>query len=82
MALEILAFTLAAILLIAVIAALLTGLAELPDPPTSTWCRNCSRWMLDRHHQSEPLCGRCRAHYVHLSHADWRVGRDFSGIRR
>jgi hypothetical protein len=80
MTLEILAFTLAALYLVAVIVVLLLGLAELPDPPVSTNCRRCSRWMIDRHHQPYPLCSRCRREDAHLRrmHRD----RDLSGIPR
>lgn len=60
MALDILAFTLATLLLTAIVAMLAIGLADLLEPPTSTWCRRCLRWTIDNHHHSERVCPRCR----------------------
>ena len=60
MVLDTLAFSLAVILLAAIIVMLAIGLSELPAPPTSTRCRRCSTWMLDTHHQAEAMCLRCR----------------------
>ncbi|WP_216897946.1 hypothetical protein [Nocardia alni] len=80
MTLEILAFTLAALYGLAVFVALLVGWAELPDPPVSTSCRRCSRWMIDRRHQSFPLCHRCRREVAHTH--QMRRDLDLSEIRR
>jgi hypothetical protein len=60
MVLDTLAFSLAVILLAAIIIMLAMGLSELPAPPTSTHCRQCSTWMLDTHHRSNAMCLRCR----------------------
>ncbi|MEV6067880.1 hypothetical protein AB0L82_15110 [Nocardia sp. NPDC052001] len=60
MALDIVAFSLAALLLTVVVAILAVGFTDLTDPPPSTWCHQCARWMVNKHHQAEPLCLRCR----------------------
>jgi len=60
MVLDTLAFSLAVILLAAIIIMLAIGLSELPAPPTSTRCCRCSTWMLDTHHRAEATCLRCR----------------------
>ena len=60
MVLDTLAFSLAVILLAAIIVMLAIGLSELPAPPRSTRCRRCSTWMLDTHHQAEAMCLHCR----------------------
>ncbi len=60
MGLDILAFSLAAGLLTAIIAMLMIGLADVADPPISTRCPRCSRWTMDTHHRLRPMCLHCR----------------------
>lgn len=64
MALDILAFALPVIVLLLVIAGLLIGWSELSDPPTSTVCSNCDRWMFNKHHRAHPVCMRCRVRFL------------------
>ena len=64
MALNILAFALSVIVLVMVIVGLLIGWSELSDPPTSTTCASCDRWMINKHHRADPVCLRCRVQYL------------------
>ncbi|MFI1911762.1 hypothetical protein [Nocardia sp. NPDC020380] len=75
MVLDVLAFSAAAVALAAVVAMLAIGLSDLSNPPTTTVCRRCSRWMIDTRHQPEPLCSRCRERHVPIPGFDITVRR-------
>ncbi|WP_405497021.1 hypothetical protein [Nocardia sp. NBC_00511] len=60
MTLDILAFSLAAIVLALVVVMLAVGVADLSNRPTVTWCHRCSKSMIDSHHDAQPVCMRCR----------------------
>lgn len=74
MVLEILAVSLATIGLLATVAMLMIGFANLADMPVCVRCRQCSHWTYDMNHRHEPTCMRCRL-TGGGSHASTDVGR-------
>lgn len=68
MPLEIIAVTLCAIMLVALVIMMVIALAGLTDPPAFTHCRTCTRWTIDTSHRPDPTCMRCRLRHPHLLH--------------
>ncbi|MVU80384.1 hypothetical protein GPX89_24435 [Nocardia sp. ET3-3] len=60
MAFDILAFTLAALNLTAVVIMLTIGMTDIPSWPISARCRQCTRWTFDTRRGPAPTCFRCR----------------------
>lgn len=60
MTLDIVAFSLAALNLTAVVVMLTIGLTDLPSWPVSTRCGRCSRWTVDIRRRADVTCLRCR----------------------
>jgi hypothetical protein len=65
---DITAFTLASIVLLAIVVTWCIAVADMLEPGTVTRCAECRRLTLDNHTRPEAMCYRCRHdHHGHLA---------------